>query len=40
MLDKNLADVTGADPRGLETPDEDLDDLPEPAPLMPVAASA
>jgi DNA-binding MarR family transcriptional regulator len=37
---KNLADVSGADSRGLEAPDEDLDDLPEPASVIPVAASA
>lgn len=38
---KNLADVSGLDPRGLEAgPDDDLEDLVEVVTVVPVAASA
>lgn len=36
---KNLAEAAGADPRGLESPEEDLEDAAE-ATVMPVAATA
>jgi DNA-binding MarR family transcriptional regulator len=40
-LARNLADATGADSRGLEAAEEDLDDPADPAPeVIPVAASA
>lgn len=38
---KNLADVSGGDPRGLEAgPDDDLDDLVEVVTVVPVVATA
>jgi DNA-binding MarR family transcriptional regulator len=37
---KNLAQASGADPRGLDVPDEELDEAPDPAGALPVAATA
>jgi DNA-binding MarR family transcriptional regulator len=37
---KNLADATGADTEGFDGGDEDLDELSEPGPVLPVSATA
>ena len=37
---KNLAVATGADARGLDTPDDDLDDVAGAPPIVPVRAAA
>ncbi len=36
----NLADASGADPRGLDGPEDELDGLPESTPVVAVAATA
>ena len=37
---KNLAEASGADPRGLDSGEEDIDEIAEPAGIIPVVASA
>ena len=37
---KNLAEAAGIDAGGLDGPEEDHDDLPQPAGIIPIAASA
>jgi DNA-binding MarR family transcriptional regulator len=37
---RNLADATGADTQGLDGGDEDLEDVTEPSPVLPVQATA
>jgi DNA-binding MarR family transcriptional regulator len=37
---RNLADATGADPQGLEAADDELEDVAEPSPVLPLSATA